>query len=60
MSSIITIRSRCHAYPHEWRGECFRYTFNGETKTLSWHEIKAIEKGLKGRQNEHPTTKHNG
>lgn len=56
MSRIITIRSRCHTYPHEWRGECFRYTHNGEIKTLSWHEIKAIEKGLKSRQNDLLTT----
>ena len=56
MSSIITIRSRCHTYPHEWHGECFRYTHNGEIKTLSWREIKAIEKGLKGRHNDLLTT----
>ena len=54
--SIITIRSRCHTYPHEWQGECFRYTHNGEIKTLSWREIKAIEKGLKSRQNDLLTT----
>lgn len=56
MSSIVTIRSRCHTYPHEWQGECFRYTHNGEIKTLSWREIKAIEKGLKSRQNDLLTT----
>ncbi len=47
MSSIITIPSRCHAYPNEWDGEQnagIPYAFNDRIEILTWREIEEVER----------------